>query len=181
MKHVRYCLLAACFLLIPDAFHIGFARGDDKGSENERGACIAEIVFRWKDRVCQKGAVNRDLRFTFAVDDDELGFSENRAPLDSVYVFMNAMPSVRLEVGQHLGGYTRLRKSQEFQLSQLRAQAIVAALTEMGVDRSRLTAVGYGTSVPLITRDSMAAMSRYEKEHAHQVNRRTEFKILSCE
>ncbi|MBK8226487.1 MAG: OmpA family protein [Flavobacteriales bacterium] len=143
---------------------------------------IARAVFRWKDRDCQVGAVNRDLRFTFAVDDDEMmAFPENNALLDSVLGFMNAVPSVELEVGQHMGGYTRLRKSQEIQLSQLRAQAIVTALADRGIEQGRLSPVGYGTSKPLISRDSIAVMDQEGKERAHGVNRRTEFKILRCE
>lgn len=179
--NVRLYLIAGCLLLVFCAFRTEFEREHEKTCMSESLPVTAETVFRWTEHVCVVGAVNRDLPFRFAVDDDEIGFPENYALLDSVVQYMNAMPSVEIEVGQHLGGYTRLRRSQEFHLSHLRAQSIVAALVERGINSRRLTAVGYGTSVPIVSRDSMATMSRSERERGHESNRRTEFKILRCE
>lgn len=141
---------------------------------------VEEDLFRWDERECRVGAINRALRFTFAVDSDEMDFPQNRLLVDSVLQFMKTIPSVELEVAQHLGGYSRLRKSQESHLTQMRAQAIVNSLIEGGISPSRLVPVGYGATQPLIGRDSIAAMDRSGKQYAHEANRRTEFKILRC-
>jgi len=137
-------------------------------------------VFHWNERCCREGAVNRELIFVFAVDDIKLDYPENSALLDTVIQFMRAMPSVELEVGQHLGGYHRMQRSQMVHLTQMRAEAIVNKLIENGIDSKRLVSRGYGDMEPLIVREEIAAMERQEKEQAHRMNRRTEFKIIRC-
>jgi outer membrane protein OmpA-like peptidoglycan-associated protein len=55
-------------------------------------------------------------------------------------------------------------------LSQQRANAVVAYIATKGIDTSRLTAKGYGSKKPIATNDTDAG---------RQQNRRTEFKITS--
>jgi outer membrane protein OmpA-like peptidoglycan-associated protein len=56
----------------------------------------------------------------------------------------------------------------------------VKYLIEKGIAEERLTPKGLGESVPLISDKEINAMkTEEEQEQAHQVNRRTVFKILS--
>ncbi len=98
-----------------------------------------------------------------------------------------------------LASHTDLRASEEFNdvLSQKRAQSVVDYLIERGVDPDRLVAKGYGERVPrklkkdinrdgflfekgtVLTEDFINSLSsEEEKEAAHQLNRRTEFRVL---
>ena len=72
-----------------------------------------------------------------------------------------------------ISGHTDNVGSDEYnlQLSQRRAEAVVNWLAKKGIDRSRLTAKGYGESKPLATNDD-------EKE-GRSINRRTEFEVIS--
>ena len=55
-------------------------------------------------------------------------------------------------------------------LSQERADAVVAYLVSKGIDKSRLTAKGYGSSRPVASNDTA---------EGRQLNRRTEFEIIA--
>jgi len=98
-----------------------------------------------------------------------------------------------------LASYTDSRASDTYNdtLSQKRAQSVVDYLIEKGIAPDRLVAKGYGERVPRtlahdITRDGFpfkagtvltdpfinALTSVKEREAAHQLNRRTEFRIL---
>ncbi|GIV55010.1 MAG: hypothetical protein KatS3mg039_1528 [Candidatus Kapaibacterium sp.] len=80
---------------------------------------------------------------------------------------MKAHPTLRIEVR----GHTDDRGSEEYnrRLSQRRADAVVEALVQMGVERSRLRAVGFGKSRPLVENTTEENRAR---------NRRTEFVII---
>ncbi|MFK5856633.1 MAG: OmpA family protein [Bacteroidota bacterium] len=104
-------------------------------------------------------------------------------------------PNIVVELAAH----TDLRDSHEKNdiLSQRRAQSVVDYLIIRGIEPARLVAKGYGERVPLsikndIIRDGFlftdgttfdevfitSLTSNREKEVAHQLNRRTEFRIL---
>ncbi|MCX7929612.1 MAG: OmpA family protein [Chlorobi bacterium] len=87
--------------------------------------------------------------------------------LERIADAMKVHPSLRLEVR----GHTDDRGSDEYnmRLSQRRAEAVVDALVDMGVDRSRLRAVGFGKMRPLVENTSDENRAR---------NRRTEFVII---
>lgn len=80
---------------------------------------------------------------------------------------MKNAPSISIEVR----GHTDNRGSEELnkRLSEQRANAVVAMLVSMGIDKSRLTAKGFGSSQPL-------ADNSTEENRAR--NRRTEFVIM---
>ena len=85
---------------------------------------------------------------------------------------------------------------QNRRLSQRRAESVVRYLTEHGIQPDRLTAVGYGETVPkLVNRrltethpflhegDTLSvayilALPKEEQEVCHSLNRRTEFRVL---
>jgi outer membrane protein OmpA-like peptidoglycan-associated protein len=65
------------------------------------------------------------------------------------------------------------------ELSQRRAQTCVDYLISKGIAADRLVARGRGEDEPLVTDKEIAAMkSEDDKEAAHQMNRRTVFKII---
>jgi peptidoglycan-associated lipoprotein len=66
------------------------------------------------------------------------------------------------------------------ELSQRRAETCVSFLVERGIDRARLESIGRGEDMPLIGDVELAQLgSEEEQEAAHQMNRRTVFRITS--
>ena len=142
----------------------------------------AKGLFRWNERCCRTGAVNRELAFMWNVDWFGAPYTENKAAFDTVMQFIRAMPNVVIEVGSHTDTKpTKKFKGGNDELTQLRAQALVNVLIDEGVDPSRLSARGYGTTQPLISASDISGLSAAGQERAHQTNRRTEFKIIRCE
>jgi outer membrane protein OmpA-like peptidoglycan-associated protein len=88
--------------------------------------------------------------------------------LDGVVQTLNGQKGIALEIG----GYTDDTGGEEYnqQLSQKRAEAVRDYLVSKGIDASRLKAVGYGQSKPLVANNDIAG---------REINRRVEFKILS--
>ena len=65
-------------------------------------------------------------------------------------------------------------------LSQQRAETCVNYLVERGIERARLQPLGRGETMPLISDAEIAALAtEEEREAAHQMNRRTVFRITS--
>jgi len=93
---------------------------------------------------------------------------ESMSELDRVLQVLNEMPGLKIEVSSH----TDNRGSEEYnlKLSQARAQSVVDYLISKGISASRVIAKGYGKAQPVATNDS---------EEGRQLNRRTEFRILS--
>lgn len=70
-------------------------------------------------------------------------------------------------------------KANDF-LSQQRAETCVKYLVERGIEKARLQPLGRGESMPLISDAEIAALAtEEEREAAHQMNRRTVFRITS--
>ncbi len=93
--------------------------------------------------------------------------------LDKLVQTLIDNPRIRIELSSH----TDSRESERYNqmLSDLRAQAAVNYMIEKGIDRTRLEAKGYGETKLLNKCGNDVNCS----EDEHQVNRRTEFKILS--
>ncbi len=89
--------------------------------------------------------------------------------LNLLLKFMNDSPSAVIE----LAGHTCFIGSPSYndRLSQQRALAVRNYLIKKGVDGSRIIAKGYGESRPLASND--------DEEEGREINRRTEFIILS--
>jgi outer membrane protein OmpA-like peptidoglycan-associated protein len=79
-----------------------------------------------------------------------------------------------IEVGSH----TDARGSNHYnqRLSQRRAESVVRWLVDRGIDRTRLLARGYGETVNVNNCINNVPCS----EREHQMNRRTEFKVIGC-
>ena len=113
---------------------------------------------------------------------------------------MNDNPTLVIELGSH----TDFRGGDEYnrRLAQRRAQSVVDYLTTQGIDKERMEAKGYGEDVPknidstvfskltpnlqqmfpvgtqLTEKYITSLKDNVKVEAAHQLNRRTEFKVL---
>ena len=88
--------------------------------------------------------------------------------LDKIVQILKDNPQIKLELGSH----TDVRSSDEYNqdLSQRRAKSAVDYIISRGIASNRIKAKGYGE------RQLIIKNAKTEKEH--QVNRRTEFKVL---
>lgn len=88
--------------------------------------------------------------------------------LNKLVQILKDNPSIRIELSSH----TDDRSSDEynFDLSQRRAQSAVDYLVSQGIDKDRLVAKGYG--------ESQLIVKNAKTEEEHQINRRTEFKVI---
>ena len=116
---------------------------------------------------------------------------ESKVALDGLVETLNDNPTIVVELGSHTD--TRASDSYNLSLSQKRAQSVVDYLIENDVVGERLVAKGYGETTPKVLdaavgelpagsviNDAFIAKLAGEelKEEAHQLNRRTEFKVL---
>jgi outer membrane protein OmpA-like peptidoglycan-associated protein/tetratricopeptide (TPR) repeat protein len=92
--------------------------------------------------------------------------------LDELYELLTELPKMKIELSSH----TDCRATEKYNqwLSQKRAESAVTYLVSKGIDKKRMIAVGYGES-KLLNKCS-DGVDCSEKEH--QINRRTEFKVL---
>jgi peptidoglycan-associated lipoprotein len=120
---------------------------------------------------------------------------ESMVSLDKLVETLLDNPNVTIELMSH----TDSRDTEEYnqQLSQKRAQAVVQYLIEKGIAPERLSPKGYGESTPKIVDAEIARQNPFlklgtalteqyinslandeQREIAHQINRRTEFRVL---
>ncbi|MCH5225836.1 MAG: OmpA family protein [Muribaculaceae bacterium] len=122
---------------------------------------------------------------------------ESKEALDEIVAMLNENPHVSIEMGSH----TDRKGSDEYNigLSERRAKSVVDYLIGAGVDPERLSPKGYGESVPktvtkrinrdypqfeegtILTEEFILTLSPEDQEAADQINRRTEFQVLSLE
>ena len=104
--------------------------------------------------------------------------------LQGLIEILQVNPNITVELGSHTDN--RGTEASNDILSQKRAQSVCDYLVLRGIDPLRLTAKGYGERVPR-TVDGVKLTEEYinklpteaQRERAHQLNRRTEFKVLS--
>lgn len=125
---------------------------------------------------------------------------EAKAAIDQVIVVLNDNPDITIELASH----TDNKGSAEFNigLSQKRAQAVVDYMVSKGIDAKRLIPKGYGFSQPKVVDEHIVKQYNYlrvgdvldqallEKifsnnpvasEAIDQLNRRTEFKVITTD
>ncbi len=93
---------------------------------------------------------------------------ESANELDRLIKLLSENPTIKIELGSH----TDSKGSDDYnqKLSQSRSQSVVTYLIGKGIAGDRLVAKGYGETVPVATNDT---------DEGRQMNRRTDFKILS--
>jgi peptidoglycan-associated lipoprotein len=120
---------------------------------------------------------------------------ESMVSLDKLVETLTDNPNVTIELMSHTDSRDTEAYNQE--LSQKRAQSVVQYLIEKGIEPERLSAKGYGESSPKVVDTAISAQSPFlktgatlseqyinslsgeeQKEIAHQINRRTEFRVL---
>lgn len=119
---------------------------------------------------------------------------ESKTALDDLVKLLNENPNVTIELSAH----TDYKGSAEYnkRLSQHRAEAVVAYLTEHGIASDRLSPVGYGKEKPknvrkkmteryswlkegdVLTEEFVKKLDDKKQEICNQINRRTEFTVL---
>lgn len=115
-------------------------------------------------------------RMNIVMSESEIGFEPSkstiagdpRPTLDRLAAVMAECADFQIEAG----GHTDSQGSEGFNadLSRTRAQALVAAMADAGIDVTNMTARGYGESQPIATNDT---------EEGREENRRIEFQLLS--
>ena len=97
--------------------------------------------------------------------------------LDKLVAILNDNPEIKIELSSHTD--SRATAEYNMDLSKRRAQSAVEYIINNGIDQDRITARGYGESQLIISDDTINNLpTEEEREAAHQINRRTEFKIL---
>lgn len=93
---------------------------------------------------------------------------ESTNELERLTQLLNDVPNLKIEIS----GHTDSKGADDYnkKLSNNRAKAVVDYLVSKGIAADRLTYVGYGEEQPIATNDT---------DEGRQMNRRTEFKILS--
>ncbi len=123
---------------------------------------------------------------------------ESKVELDRLIKILNDNPNITIELGSH----TDFRSPDDFNLdlSQRRAQSVIDYLIENNIAADRLVAKGYGETTPATVDSATAARYSFlpenqvltekfikslatveEQEVAHELNRRTEFKVLKTD
>jgi len=99
--------------------------------------------------------------------------SDAAIELDKLVDMLKRNPDIKIELGSH----TDCRGSSAYneKLSQKRAESAVAYIISQGIDKGRITAKGYGESVPVNTCIDGSNCT----EEQYQLNRRTEFKVTA--
>ena len=123
---------------------------------------------------------------------------ESMVSLDNLVETLNDNPNVTIELMSHTD--SRGTPADNLELSQKRAQSVVDYLISKGIASDRLQAKGYGESQPKVVDEKIKAENDFLEleevltegfinqmegpdlqERAHQVNRRTEFRVLSTD
>lgn len=119
---------------------------------------------------------------------------ESMVSLDKLVETLNDNPNITIELMSHTDSRGSIQDNDL--LSQRRAQSVVDYLISKGIAADRLQAKGYGETVPkvvdekirgiypfltdglVLSEENINRLPSDQQENAHQVNRRTEFRVL---
>ncbi len=121
----------------------------------------------------ESGAISYLLHIYYDFDQSYIR-DEGVPELEKLQRMLNENPSLIIELASHTD--SRGSNSYNNRLSQRRAEAVVRWLVAHGIERDRLVPRGYGETVNVNKCSNNIPCS--EKEH--QLNRRTEFRVLGC-
>lgn len=120
--------------------------------------------------------------------------SDSKEELDGLIQLLNDNPNIAIELSAH----TDRKGSEEYnnKLSLMRAQSVVNYLVENNIDIKRLSAVGYGKSMPkevtkiiadkydflvegdILSDEFIESLEKDQQVICDQINRRTEFRVV---
>lgn len=105
-------------------------------------------------------------RLTFNTGSADLDMEKSRDQINNIVEILKAYPNIQLKIG----GYTDNTGSEDanMKLSMARAQAVVNAVTALGVDPARMVAEGYGSQFPRASNDT---------EEGRAMNRRIDVRV----
>ncbi|WP_295731802.1 OmpA family protein [uncultured Muribaculum sp.] len=122
---------------------------------------------------------------------------ESKTALDSIVQVLRDNPNVTIEMASHTDRWGTEEYNQR--LSQRRAQSVIDYLIAAGIRPERLSPQGYGESHPktitkrlarqypqfkegdILTEEFILTLPEADQEVADQINRRTEFQVLSID
>ena len=120
--------------------------------------------------------------------------SDSEAGLKALVKLLNDNPNITIELAAHTDLVGNNEANQE--LSHKRAQSVVDYLIKSGIEKERLTAIGYGEEKPVVVDDNLHKLYPYmpkdqvldeafittltadKQEVCNSLNRRTEFRVL---
>lgn len=121
--------------------------------------------------------------------------AESETGLNSLIKLLNDNPNITIELAAHTDRVGN--DSDNKQLSEKRAQSVVNYLIDHGIEKERLTAVGYGEEKPVVAdkqihkkysfipeeqelnEEFILTLKKEQQQICDQINRRTEFRVLS--
>ena len=122
---------------------------------------------------------------------------ESKAALDSMVMILNDNPQIVIEMASHTDRWGN--DNYNLKLSNRRAQSVVDYLIAAGIDPSRLRPMGYGESRPktvtkriarlypqfkegdVLNEQYIEKLEKPDQDAADQINRRTEFQVISLQ
>ena len=122
---------------------------------------------------------------------------ESKEALDGLVTLLKENPNITIEMASHTDRWGT--EQYNLDLSERRAKAVIDYLVEHGIDAARLQHQGYGKSRPmvvtkrvnkdnpqfpegqLLNEEYILTLTPEDQEAADQVNRRTEFSVLSVD
>jgi len=142
-------------------------------------ADLEDIEMRYPDLCLQPDAprVNETIVLNNVYYDyDKAALKPESFPaLDELVSLLNKYPAMSIEIGAHTD--SKGRDTYNLKLSEARAESVVKYLVEKGIDASRLTAKGYGETMPVEPNE----LDGKDNPAGREKNRRTEFKVLKTE
>lgn len=122
---------------------------------------------------------------------------ESKVALDELAQILRDNPNITIEMASHTDRWGE--EDYNIDLSQRRAKSVIDYLTEVGIEADRLQYQGYGETRPktvtkkiareypqfkegdVLTEEYIEALIEEDQEVADQINRRTEFSVLSVD
>lgn len=135
---------------------------------NRSATLFVDLILGVEDFECNRGMV-LDIKYEF--DKDNL-LSESMFDLDKLVRYLKAHNQSKVELSSHTD--SRGSNTYNMDLSQRRAQSAVNYIMSKGINRSRIVARGYGETIL----KNRCADGVNCSEEEHQVNRRTEAKLI---
>ena len=156
------------------ATHAGYLNNSNKFSSKGLGKDAANPIQRFEVEIVLD-KIYRDKEITLDniyYDYDKWDIRADAQPtLNRLAETLLENPNIKIQLSSH----TDCRGKDDYNgvLSQKRAESAVNFLITKGIPAERLTAKGYGESVPAVACDCSKC-----SEDQHQINRRTTFKVL---